>query len=82
MESESSEHHGQMGLFPFHNVLSTREKLFHTGSQLTGLEHTFSTSTMECKDQQACMGHSLDVADGEKEPFHYDGEFDLLLSDW
>ncbi|XP_022732291.1 L-ascorbate oxidase-like [Durio zibethinus] len=24
----------------------------------------------------------VDVADGEKEPFHYDGEFDLLLSDW
>lgn len=24
----------------------------------------------------------VDVAEGEKEPFHYDGEFDLLLSDW
>lgn len=24
----------------------------------------------------------VDVADGEKEPFHYDGELDLLLSDW
>ncbi|ESR59624.1 L-ascorbate oxidase [Citrus sinensis] len=24
----------------------------------------------------------VDVADGEKEPFHYDGEFNLLLSDW
>lgn len=24
----------------------------------------------------------VDVAEGEKEPFHYDGEFNLLLSDW
>ncbi|OVA13779.1 Multicopper oxidase [Macleaya cordata] len=24
----------------------------------------------------------VDVADGEKDPFHYDGEFSLLLSDW
>ncbi|XP_074586289.1 L-ascorbate oxidase-like [Curcuma longa] len=24
----------------------------------------------------------VDVADGEKEPFQYDGEFNLLLSDW
>lgn len=24
----------------------------------------------------------VDVADGEKEPFRYDGEFNLLLSDW
>ncbi|XP_031283448.1 L-ascorbate oxidase-like [Pistacia vera] len=24
----------------------------------------------------------VDVGDGEKEPFHYDGEFNLLLSDW
>ncbi|XP_043690532.1 L-ascorbate oxidase-like [Telopea speciosissima] len=24
----------------------------------------------------------VEVADGEKEPFHYDGEFNLLLSDW
>lgn len=24
----------------------------------------------------------VDVAKGEKEPFHYDGEFNLLLSDW
>ncbi|KAE8711486.1 L-ascorbate oxidase [Hibiscus syriacus] len=24
----------------------------------------------------------VDVADGEKEPFHYDGELNLLLSDW
>lgn len=24
----------------------------------------------------------VDVEDGKKEPFHYDGEFDLLLSDW
>uniref|UniRef100_A0A1D1Y756 L-ascorbate oxidase n=1 Tax=Anthurium amnicola TaxID=1678845 RepID=A0A1D1Y756_9ARAE len=24
----------------------------------------------------------VDVADGETEPFHYDGEHDLLLSDW
>nr|AVZ45863.1 L-ascorbate oxidase 4 [Camellia sinensis] len=24
----------------------------------------------------------VDVAKGEKEPFHYDGEFDILLSDW
>ncbi|XP_060216132.1 L-ascorbate oxidase [Lycium barbarum] len=24
----------------------------------------------------------VDVAQGEKEPFHYDGEFNLLLSDW
>lgn len=24
----------------------------------------------------------VDVADGEKEPFHYDGELSLLLSDW
>ncbi|MCL7023922.1 hypothetical protein MKW94_005803 [Papaver nudicaule] len=24
----------------------------------------------------------VDVADGEKEPFHYDGEFNILLSDW
>ncbi|KAK6940276.1 Multicopper oxidase, N-terminal [Dillenia turbinata] len=24
----------------------------------------------------------VDVAEGEKEPFHYDGEYDLLLSDW
>ncbi|KAK6938050.1 Multicopper oxidase, type 1 [Dillenia turbinata] len=24
----------------------------------------------------------VDVAEGEKEPFHYDGELDLLLSDW
>lgn len=24
----------------------------------------------------------VDVADGEKETFHYDGEFNLLLSDW
>ncbi|KAJ9178454.1 hypothetical protein P3X46_010334 [Hevea brasiliensis] len=24
----------------------------------------------------------VDVAEGEREPFHYDGEFDLLLSDW
>ncbi|XP_010251700.1 PREDICTED: L-ascorbate oxidase-like [Nelumbo nucifera] len=24
----------------------------------------------------------VDVADGQKEPFHYDGEFSLLLSDW
>ena len=24
----------------------------------------------------------VDVAVGEKEPFHYDGEYDLLLSDW
>ncbi|OVA13780.1 Multicopper oxidase [Macleaya cordata] len=24
----------------------------------------------------------VDVADGLKEPFHYDGEFNLLLSDW
>ncbi|GKV01174.1 hypothetical protein SLEP1_g13751 [Rubroshorea leprosula] len=24
----------------------------------------------------------VEVAEGEKEPFHYDGEFNLLLSDW
>ncbi|RRT62502.1 hypothetical protein B296_00026974 [Ensete ventricosum] len=24
----------------------------------------------------------VEVADGEEEPFHYDGEFNLLLSDW
>ncbi|KAK4482782.1 hypothetical protein RD792_009952 [Penstemon davidsonii] len=24
----------------------------------------------------------VDVAQGEKEPFHYDGEFNILLSDW
>lgn len=24
----------------------------------------------------------VDVAQGEREPFHYDGEFNLLLSDW
>ncbi|KAJ6671782.1 MULTI-COPPER OXIDASE [Salix viminalis] len=24
----------------------------------------------------------VDVAEGEEEPFQYDGEFDLLLSDW
>lgn len=24
----------------------------------------------------------VDVADNEKEPFHYDREFNLLLSDW
>ncbi|KAL0419473.1 UNVERIFIED_CONTAM: L-ascorbate oxidase [Sesamum radiatum] len=24
----------------------------------------------------------VDVAEGEKEPFHYDGEFNILLSDW
>ncbi|KAK9280205.1 hypothetical protein L1049_013892 [Liquidambar formosana] len=24
----------------------------------------------------------VDLAEGEKEPFHYDGEFNLLLSDW
>lgn len=24
----------------------------------------------------------VDMAEGEKEPFHYDGEFNLLLSDW
>ncbi|KAH7858451.1 hypothetical protein Vadar_024011 [Vaccinium darrowii] len=24
----------------------------------------------------------VDVAEGEKEPFHYEGEFNLLLSDW
>ncbi|CAA3020836.1 L-ascorbate oxidase [Olea europaea subsp. europaea] len=24
----------------------------------------------------------VEVTDGEKEPFHYDGEFNLLLSDW
>lgn len=24
----------------------------------------------------------VDVAEGEKEPFHYDGELDMLLSDW
>ncbi|XP_058068966.1 L-ascorbate oxidase-like [Magnolia sinica] len=24
----------------------------------------------------------VDVADGEKEPFHYDGELNMLLSDW
>lgn len=24
----------------------------------------------------------VDVAEGEVEPFHYDGEFNMLLSDW
>lgn len=24
----------------------------------------------------------VEVGNGEKEPFHYDGEFNLLLSDW
>lgn len=24
----------------------------------------------------------VEVADGEKEPFHYDGELHMLLSDW
>ena len=24
----------------------------------------------------------VEVGEGEKEPFHYDGEFSLLLSDW
>lgn len=24
----------------------------------------------------------VDVAEGAKEPFHYDGEFNILLSDW
>lgn len=24
----------------------------------------------------------VDVADGQREPFHYDGELNLLLSDW
>ena len=24
----------------------------------------------------------VDLPEGEKEPFHYDGEFNLLLSDW
>lgn len=24
----------------------------------------------------------VEVAEGEKEPFHYDGELNLLLSDW
>ncbi|KAF3441447.1 hypothetical protein FNV43_RR15361 [Rhamnella rubrinervis] len=60
---------GQMGLHESHSLLSDQEKDLFTGLRLTRKDGLYGFLIVE-------------VAEGEKEPFHYDGEFNLLLSDW
>ncbi|XP_056166053.1 L-ascorbate oxidase-like isoform X2 [Syzygium oleosum] len=86
MGSDSWGLHGQMVQPPSRSAPSTPERLSLTDSKLTsGLQvGTYFYHGHYGMQRAAGLYGSLIVlpGEGEKEPFHYNGEFNLLLSDW
>ncbi|KAF2284084.1 hypothetical protein GH714_018891 [Hevea brasiliensis] len=50
---------------------------------LTGLEHTCTMPIMECRERQGFYGSiRVSLPDGESEPFAYDYDRSIILTDW